>query len=465
MFYKEVAEKLMKLGFEVFLVGGALRDEYLNKEPHDYDLMIKGTLKDLVGLSLNDITIVPTGLKYGIVKAIKPTTLEEVDISVPRLEFNYDGRRPQLVKTAKTIEEDLIRRDFTINSMAKNLKTGEVIDLFGGVNDIKNKIIRCNSKDTAKILRDDALRIMRAVRFKSTLNFNIDDEIHKSVLNPEVQKALHTEISNERFRDELCRILEETEDGNLVVDAINLLLEYGVLDKFLPEISALNGVKQNIHHDYDVLGHTLEALKKTKPNLIVRLSVLFHDVGKPKTQGFKNEEYGHTFYDHQIVGAFLTEEILNRIALGGYKNSVPLDIKRIKRLIWNHLSFNKIKTSKLLRKLDIDRFGTIIIDQLYELMMADIQGRDHVEQDRLEAITKKRDNLKSLLEVKVTSRKDLLITGTDIIDLGFNKGPIIRKVINTLLSEVLENKTKNDRHALLDRVYLMKINKEFEDYE
>jgi len=457
LFYKEVAQKLIDAGYETYLVGGALRDELLGREPNDYDLMIKGKMQDLIHLATKtDLRILPTGIDYGIVRAVHEDTKEYVDISIPRLEYDYDGRRPTLVEAAPTIKEDLARRDFTMNAMARDLKTNHLIDLFGGIQDLNEGYIRCVG-NPAHRFKEDGLRIVRAIRFAALLGFKIDNATSKAMLHPDAQHSLKTRVSNERFRDEFCKILEGAEDVGLLL-AMNKFVDTFVFKLFIPELLDLHGVKQNIHHSYDVWEHTIAALVKTPKDLIIRLAVLFHDIGKPATQAFKNEEYGYTFYQHHIIGAKMTEEILNRLSFAGYENLTPLDVKRIKRLIRNHLSFQNMKVHKLLHNLDIERFGIEIIEQLRQVMLADLQGRADVPKERLQMVEEKIKPLYDALNnTNTPNRLHLKINGNDLKNMGLKPGPEFKVIIHKLWEMVVDGKIKNDRKSLLTQVYLWQI--------
>ena len=429
-----IAKQLIQKGFKCYLVGGAVRDAFrsyysglqaqseediIEYNPKDHDLAFNGTKKDLAKLELDGFTIVNTGLQYGTSKAVEITTGEEVDVAIFRKDFDYDGRRPSLVTEAKTIDEDLARRDFRMNAIAIDLETKEIIDPFDGKKDIEKRIIS-TMQDPEECLKQDALRIIRAIRFQAVLGLTIDGDLIEAALTEQSQISL-SNLSHERIRDELVKILSKTKSGDDVWAAFEHLYTVKVFKHFIPELDAMRGIEQNTHHDYDVWLHTMTSLETTPPDLIIRLGVLFHDVGKPPTQEFKSKEYGYSFHQHEKVGAEMVVEILKRLKFEGAEGFSGTDIKRInklriKKLVKNHVTYSQGKVSKLIQKLHIERFGKSIIDQLEAVMVADIHGRKEPPQDRLAQVRKKMMEVREALEKTETeSIKDLKINGNDLL--------------------------------------------------
>ena len=309
---KTIAETLTEAGFEAFLVGGCVRDLLRavvygeSAEPKDWDIATDATPEKIQKIFPESVYENKFGT-VGVKTDSKDEKLKVVEITTFRLEGKYsDKRHPDEVKFAKTIEEDLARRDFTINAIALNIDVNKVIDPYGGREDLKKKMVRTVG-DPDKRFEEDALRLMRAVRFATELGFEID---HATLGAIKDQAGLLEMIAKERIRDEFVKIIMTPR----ATEGIILLEDTGLLKHIIPELREGIGCGQNKHHIYTVFDHNVRALNyATEKNysLVVRLASLLHDVGKPKTKGGNGPD--STFYNHEVVGARMTVKILDRL--------------------------------------------------------------------------------------------------------------------------------------------------------
>lgn len=420
--------------YEAFIVGGCVRDCLLGKIPNDYDITTSATPDIIEKLFIKTI---PTGIEHGTVTVVLEN--ENFEVTTYRTEGNYlNNRRPGYVSFVSNIKEDLSRRDFTINALAYNNKEG-LIDYFNGISDIKNKIIRAVG-DPNKRFQEDALRMLRAIRFSCQLGFKIDDLTYEAI---KANYKLIKNISMERIRDELCKIL--TSDNPC--DGLNLLKDTGILEIILPEIHSLIGYTPLCNnHNRDVFAHTLNVISNTSNNdLILRLSALFHDVGKLNT--LKQLPNGHCYFPgHAQEGAIICKPILSRLK---FDNAT---INKVSAIIYDHLvlNVNYMPTDGEIKRLLI-RVGSENIFTLFELQKADINSLwdpipflkkvDYIS-DRVKLILENKDPLYT---------KDLAITGSDLIkELNLKPGKIIGDILSILLDHVLDDKNLNNKEILLD---------------
>ena len=330
---KFVIDELKKKNFEAYIVGGCVRDFLRGVEPEDWDVATNAKPEEIQKIFPKSFyenkfltVIVQTGSKN--------PRLKEIEITTYRSEAKYtDKRHPDEIKFAKTIEEDLSRRDFTVNAIAvcltSDVKQVGVIDPFNGQKDLKNKIIRAVGKAEDRF-SEDALRIMRAVRFATTLNFKIEEKTTQAIKknSPWLQT-----ISKERIRDEFLKIIM----ANRAADGIELLRQLNLLKYIIPELEEGYGVTQNKHHIYQCYEHALLSLKyaaQKKFNKYVRLASLFHDIAKPRVK--RGEGPDATFYGHEIVGARMTTQILNRLKFP------KKEIEKITKLVRYHLFYYNV---------------------------------------------------------------------------------------------------------------------------
>jgi len=436
---KEVISKLTKAGFEAYVVGGCVRDLFLKKEPDDWDVATSATPEEIQNLFPNSF-YENKFFTVTILTKSKNPKMQEIEVTTFRAEFEYtDKRRPGRVEYAKSLQEDVSRRDFTINAIAFSQQgnTGkvEVRDPFKGQEDIKEKLIRAVGNPEERF-KEDALRMMRAVRFASVLGFAIEEKTKQAIKK---HAKLLKEISAERIRDELQKLLM----GKEGMKGIETLRELNLLEYVFLELEQGYGVSQNKHHVYTVWEHNLLALKYTIENnwsLEVRLASLLHDVGKPKVK--RGEGVNSTFYGHEVVGARMAQKMLERLKFP--KNQ----IKKIANLVRYHLFYYNVDevTESSIRRLIVN-IGKENVEDLLQVRMADRIGSGVPKAEPY-----KLRHLRYVIE-KVQkdpiSSKMLKLNGSDVMTLGsLSPSPKVGYVLDVLLGEVLEDPKRNTKKYL-----------------
>lgn len=452
-----VTQQLEKAGFEAYLVGGCVRDLLIGREPKDWDVTTNAKPDQIIDLF--DKTVYEN--EFGTVGVCVPceTTSDGVIRETPeytiievtpyRLEGKYtDFRHPDEVKFSDNLEDDLKRRDFTINAMAYG-QDGTIKDIFGGLRDIKDKVIRAvgNADDR---FQEDALRMLRAVRFSVQLDFSISHESMESILkNGELLK----EISSERIRDEFSKIILSPNPAAGVV----MLQKFNLLKNIIPELEEGIGVEQLGEHIYDVWDHLLHALQHAADknwSLEVRLAALFHDIGKPKTRRFDGTKAGgkgkYTFYGHEVVGARMAKKIMERLKFS------KKEIELVEKLVRNHMFFSdtELITLSAVRRI-IAKVGK---ENIWTLM--NIRECDRVGMKKKEAPYRLRKYFAMIEEAlrDPISVGQLKINGEFMIkELGIKPGPRMGWILHSLLEEVLEDPTKNTVEHLSELVKSLNI--------
>jgi len=435
---KEIASFFNNDGKDIYLVGGAVRDMLRGQKIHDWDLATNALPDEVTGIIKRaGGKVIPTGIKHGTVTAFYKT--KSAEITTFRTESDYtDGRRPDHVDYAATIEEDLSRRDFTMNAIALRLPSGEIVDPFGGAKDIKAKIIRCVGNPRERF-GEDGLRPMRAVRFASQLGC----EIEKNTLDA-IPCALENcaKVSWERVRDEIDKILSTTQPSL----AFRLMEQTGLLKLFINELADCRGVEQKGFHQFDVLDHSLYACDyaaaKGYPHE-VRLAALFHDVGKPAVRGI-DESGVYTFYRHEEVSANMCRSIMNRLR---YSNSATIAVCH---LIKEHMFLYTDEWSDAAVRRFISRVGEENLENLYQLRRADIYGFCGKEPDYRSLLQLTDRVNKVLAEGKAFSLKDLVVSGNDLMMIGIQSGKMMGMILKELLETVLDDPAQNTREKLLE---------------
>ena len=431
---QSIVSKLKKAGFEAYIVGGCVRDFLIEKEPNDWDVTTNAKPKEIQ-------KIFPSSfcenkfLTVTVQTKSKDPKLKEIEITTYRSEAKYsDKRHPDIVKFAENLKQDLARRDFTINAMAMD-KELKIIDPFEGQKDLKKKTIRAVG-NPEKRFSEDALRMIRAVRFATSLNFKIEEKTGQAIKK---NSALLKHISQERIRDEFLKIIMSENAAK----GIELLRKLDLLKYIVPELEQGYNIAQNKHHIYDCYEHYIRSLDYAAQknfNKYVRLAALFHDIGKPKTKRGKGLEA--TFYSHETEGAKMTKQILKRLKLS------EKDVKKITKLVRYHLFYyhpdevGQSSVRKLVRNVGLEN-----IDELIQLRMADRIGSGCPK-----AKPYKLRHLEYAIE-KVSqdpiSVKMLKVSGNDIMKmLNIKPGPKIGQILNLLLGYVLEEPNKNKKEFL-----------------
>lgn len=423
-----IISTLTDAGFEAYAVGGCVRDLLMGKGADDYDLTTSATTDEIKAVFSKD-RIIETGIKHGTVTVLKDNIPYEV--TTFRLETTYsDNRHPDSVVFTRRLADDLSRRDFTVNSIAYNEKAG-FVDLFGGRADIERKIIRCVG-DPRTRFNEDALRILRGIRFASTLGFEIEEETKKAMLD--CRRLIH-KLSRERVFTELSKML----CGKSVK---RVLTEFApVLGEVIPEINAMNGFDQhNFHHIYDVLTHTAVVTQSTPPVLHLRLAALFHDSAKPFCFSLDENGVGH-FYTHASKSAEIAEKRLTELRCDNKTKEAVI------RLIKAHDT--PIEESERIIKRRLASMGEELFFDLITLKRADTAGlapefgERSAHFDRLEEMARE-----ILQKQECFSLKHLAVNGRDMMELGL-RGREIGLMLDALLEAVIDGRVKNEREALI----------------
>lgn len=423
-----IIQTLSSHGYEAYIVGGCVRDSILGKTPSDWDITTSARPEQIKALFAKTID---TGIKHGTVTVMMDKVGYEV--TTYRIDGTYeDHRRPNDVTFTTSLREDLMRRDFTINAMAYNATDG-LIDLFGGMDDLKNKVIRCVGKAQDRF-EEDALRMLRAVRFAGQLNFRIEHATRDAIST--CHENLR-DVSAERIQMELLKLL--------ISDHPEILKEAyctGLTSIFLPEFDQMMLTEQkNPHHCYSVGEHTLHAMRTIEPNPVLRLTMLLHDIGKPATK--TTDAYGiDHFYNHYQVGAAMSKEILKRLK---FDNKT---IQLVSQLIAHHdIRFKNPKTNgrRHVRKV-MHSIQPTLFPYLLKVMEADVLSQsEYYQAEKLSILKETWEAYEEILSNKdCLSLKDLKINGNQLKALGIREGKMIGSILNTLLSMVLEHPELND---------------------
>lgn len=437
-----VSDTLEKAGYEAYLIGGCVRDILIGKIPKDWDITSNAHPDDIEALFPETYCNNDYGTVGVVIDDAEDTTLKVIEVTPYRSESGYtDARRPDTVTFGVSLEEDLKRRDFTVNAIAYSLKKEKIIDLFDGLGDIEKKRLKTVGNPDERFA-EDALRMMRAVRLASELNFAIETETLNSIAKNSNNLS---RISTERIAEEFMRVINSAAP----MQGIVLLERLGLIDYIIPEIKDGINCEQGGAHAFDVYEHILRTLQAAADkgfSTELRLAALFHDIGKPATRrtGGKNKEY--TFYGHEVVGARMTKTILERLKL-------PREtIEIVEKLVRWHMFFSdpdEITLSAVRRT--IVRIGEDHIDDLLNLRVCDRigTGRPKEQPFRFRQYKAMVDQaLRDPISVKM-----LKIDGDTIMDItGEKPGKKLGYVLHALLEEVLDNPGKNTEEYLKTRV-------------
>ena len=427
-----IIKNLQLHGYEAYAVGGCVRDSILARRPKDWDITTSARPEEVKKLFRRTVD---TGIEHGTVTVLLGR--DGYEVTTYRIDGAYeDSRHPKEVLFTNRLEEDLRRRDFTINAMAYNDEV-RLVDVFGGMQDLNHHLIRCVG-DPRERFSEDALRILRAVRFSAQLNFPIEEETAEAVR--ELAPTLEN-ISAERIQAELVKLLVSAHP-----ERIQDAYELGITRIILPEWDAMAGVEQNTpHHKYDVAQHTLHALKYVKRDKILRLTMLFHDMGKPAKKTTDAEGIDH-FHGHAELSAKMAKEILQRLK---FDNDT---IGKVTKLVKNH-DRKIIPHAKYVRRALCD-LGEEIFLLLLEVKHADVMAQSTCRrEEKLEELVRLREVYE---EIKAAdncfSLKQLAVSGKDLIAAGITPGPAVGQTLSDLLDRVLEEPQLNTKEKLLDIV-------------
>lgn len=434
MFLSDGAEYLIdiieKENYEAFAVGGCVRDYLMKRVSSDIDITTNAepyVLENI--LKKNNVRYIETGLKHGTVTAVSGG--ENYEITTYRTDGEYsDNRHPEQVRFVKNLSDDLARRDFTMNAIAYNSEKG-IVDLYGGCSDIENKMIRAVG-DADRRFNEDALRIMRAVRFSSVLSFDIEENTRNAIFK---NKELLKNVSAERIFTELKKLL----CGDNV---FKVLTEYReVIAVIMPEISAMFDMPQNTKwHIYDVWGHTCKAVESAPKDAALRLTMLFHDIGKPYCRSTDEKGIDH-YYGHAKVSEKISSPILKRLKVS---NDIYNRVMELVPIHDAHIGTDKKSIKKWLSKIGEERL----------LDLVKVKRADKLAQNT-ELVQQELENLKitesMIYEIVEEGEpfciKDLDINGNDLLSLGL-KGKEVGEMLNLLLDEVISGKLENKKENL-----------------
>lgn len=427
---RELIGALEQAGFEAWAVGGCVRDAALGIEPHDYDLCTSAAPEETEQVFAAD-ELVLTGKKHGTVTVIREHT--PIEITTYRTEGGYgDRRHPGWVKFVPDIEEDLSRRDFTVNAMAFHPLRGYK-DPFGGLADLERRVLRTVG-DPAQRFREDALRILRGVRFAVRFGLTPEEETLHAMLS---LAPLMDELARERVFAELCGILPG-------ISAAQLLLFAPILARAIPQLAPAVGMDQrNPHHDYDLFTHISHVVAGVPGDITLRLAALLHDIGKPAVFTLDETGRGH-FYGHAQVGAEMADEILRTL-------HAPTRLReRVVFLVKQHMTILQPDRKSLRRHLS--RWGEEATRQLLALQRADSCGKSgECAAERAYFARVEQALEETVAENACLSLRDLAISGKDLLEAGFPAGKAMGALLNRLLEEVLAETCENTPDALLAR--------------
>lgn len=425
----KIIETLMAAGCEAYAVGGCIRDSVLGRIPNDWDITTSAKPEKIKQLFSRTID---TGIKHGTVTVMMDR--EGFEVTTYRIDGEYeDGRHPKEVTFTADLEEDLKRRDFTINAMAYNEQTG-LVDLYGGLQDIDRGMIRCVGEARERFT-EDALRMLRAVRFSAQLGYQIERDTKKAIqeLSPSLRR-----ISAERIQAELVKLVVSDHP-----DYLRTAYETGITAQFFPEFDLCMETKQNNpHHCYHVGEHILHSMMQVEPDKILRLGMLFHDIGKPQTLTVDAEGITHN-KRHAEVGEQMTMQILRRLK---FDNDT---IRKVTKIVRFH--DQEVGASPGAVRRAVNRTGEDIFRMLFSVKRADILAQsDYLRKEKLEKLSYIQVLYEEICQKhECMNLKDLAVTGTDLIALGIPPGKEIGRILNQLLEIVLEDPERNTKEELL----------------
>lgn len=428
---KFILETIRRVDKEAFIVGGCVRDSVLKRKPEDWDITTSAKPELVKALFKRTVD---TGLKHGTVTVLVDG--EGFEVTTYRIDGKYeDGRHPSEVIFTPSLEEDLKRRDFTINAMAYNDQVG-IVDLFGGLKDLKDGVIRCVG-DAKERFCEDALRMMRAVRFSAQLGYEIEDKTREAI--KELSGSLQL-ISAERIQTELVKLLISDHP-----DFLREAYKLGMTKVFMPEFDKAMETPQNHpHHQYSVGEHILHSMLEIPPEKTLRLAMLFHDIGKPEVLEIDDEGITH-FHGHEEVSAELAKKIMRRLK---FDNDT---IERVSRLVYWHGHGTEPDEKYVRRRMN--QIGIDLFDDYLLVKRADTLAQSlYLREEKLKRQAEFKEVYQKVLEKKpCVSLKDLAVSGRDLMDIGIPSGKHLGEILNELLEMVLDDPECNTKEKLIER--------------
>lgn len=435
---RHIVDTIEKAGFEAFVVGGCVRDSILGRIPMDWDITTSAKPEQVKSLFPRTVD---TGLQHGTVTVM--IDREGFEVTTYRIDGKYeDSRHPKEVTFTPNLEEDLKRRDLTINAMAYNDRVG-LVDIFGGMEDIEKKTVRCvgNAKER---FTEDALRILRAIRFSAQLGYTIEQETLEAIqaLAPTLSR-----ISAERIQVELVKLMTSAHP-----DYLRVAYHSGVTKVFFPEFdAAMETEQENRHHCYNVGEHTLHSLLHVPADKVLRLTMLFHDLGKALTKTVDEEGVAH-FYGHADISAEITRTVLRRLKFDN--DTIHMVCKLVK---YHDYGSGVTPTSRIVRRA-MNKIGEDAFPGIFAVKRADILSQSEYERrEKLDALADwERIYEEIRAKEECVSLKTLAVNGGDLIAAGMQPGPGLGEVLQKLLELVLEDPECNRKDYLLERALRMK---------
>lgn len=443
---KKMNKIFKNAGFKAYLVGGAVRDVILGKTADDWDIATNATPEQVSKLFS---FVIPTGINHGTVTV--HFFKHEIEVTTFRTESDYsDGRHPNKIEYASTIEEDLSRRDFTMNAIAANLDDGKIIDPYDGRKSLKNKII-CTVGIAHDRFMEDGLRPIRAIRFASKLGFSIQNDTYSAIFEEDIQKKIAS-ISTERFRDELLKMMSSPKPSV----GLKLLEETKIMNIFMPEIICCRNCIQNDergYHIFDVMDHNMYACDGApieKP--LLRLAAFFHDIGKPasKTETLENGKTLVHFFNHEKYSVQISRKIMTNLKFSNAQ------IDYVCHLIENHMFHYESSWSDAAVRRFIVKVGIENLDDLIDLRLADMYGKYNKpirlhDSAACKLLLELSDRAKKLVaQNSALSLKDLKVNGNDLMAIGIPAGKKMGNILNELFQTVIDDPAMNDKDKLLN---------------
>ena len=419
-------------GYEAYAVGGCVRDSILARQPEDWDITTSARPQEIKRIFRRTVD---TGIEHGTVTVL--VGKDSFEVTTYRVDGEYeDNRHPKEVRFTNKLEEDLRRRDFTINAMAYNDEV-RLVDVFGGMQDLNRHLIRCVG-DPRERFSEDALRILRAVRFSAQLDFPVEPETAAAVR--EMAPSLRN-ISAERIQAELVKLLVSPNP-----ERIRDAYELGITKVILPEWDAMEGVAQNTpHHKYTVAEHTVRALKNVKQDKVLRLTMLFHDMGKPRAKTTDENGRDH-FKGHALISEKIAGKVLRRLK---FDNET---IRKVTRLVCYH-DYRMEATPKNVRRA-MNRIGVELFPYYLAVRLADVKAQSpYRRREKIENIVAVRELYrKALLEDECVTLRQLAVSGRELMDLGMKPGRELGSMLSELLEYVIDDPARNRKDILCDYV-------------
>ena len=430
---QEIITTLENAGYEAYAVGGCVRDTLLNKEPDDWDITTSATPEQAKSLFARTID---TGIQHGTITVL--IGKETYEVTTYRIDGEYeDSRHPKEVIFTSNLLEDLKRRDFTINAMAYNDRSG-IVDAFGGMQDLENKIIRCVGNPKERF-SEDALRMMRAVRFSGQLGYEIEQATAEAVkeLAPTLSK-----ISAERICTELIKLMVSDHS-----EYLEKAYELGMTKVIMPEFdAAMETIQNNPHHCYNVGKHILHSLSYVRKDKVLRLAMLFHDLGKVQTRTTDEDGIDH-FYGHADISAHIADDVMKRLR---FDNDTRHKVIKLVKYHDLKMALTPTGVRRAIVKTTEELFPLLL-----EVKKADFLAQSNYKRDEKEAELKEIECIyaRILEEQNCVSLKTLAVTGSDLIAEGMKPGKEIGEVLQKLLEEVLEEPSLNSKELLLRKAH------------